>query len=55
VADVKRFEREIQEFIGVKYNQIYENIKKEKALSDETISEIKKASEEFLTVFKKSA
>lgn len=55
VADVKRFEREIQEFIGVKYNQIYENIKKEKALSDETINEIKKASEEFLTVFKKSA
>jgi F-type H+-transporting ATPase subunit alpha len=55
VADVKRFEREIQDFIGVKYNQIYENIKKEKALSDETISEIKKASEEFLTGFKKSA
>jgi len=55
VHDVKRFEKEIREFIEVKYNSIFERIKKEKALSDETISEIKKAADEFLTIFKKSA
>ncbi len=55
VHDVKRFEKEIREFIEVKYNNIYESIKKEKALSDETVNEIKKAADEFLAVFKKSA
>jgi len=54
VYDVKRFEKEILEFIEVKYNQIFENIKKEKDLSKDTIDLIKKAAEEFLTVFKKS-
>ncbi len=54
VYDVKRFEKEILEFIEVKYKQIFENIKKEKDLSSETIDLIKKAAEEFLTVFKKS-
>lgn len=54
VYDVKRFEKEILEFIEVKYKQIFENIKKEKDLSSETIELIKKAAEEFLTVFKKS-
>jgi|SRR5690554_4365566 len=55
VSDVKRFEKEISEFIEVKYNHIYETIKKEKDLSQETINEIKKAADEFLTIFKKSA
>lgn len=55
LPDVKRFEREIQEFIAVKYNSIFENIKKEKDLSDETKNEIKKAAEEFLTIFKRTA
>jgi F-type H+-transporting ATPase subunit alpha len=54
VYDIKRFEKEILEFIEVKYNQIYENIKKEKDLSNETIDLIKKAAEEYLTIFKKS-
>lgn len=54
VYDIKRFEKEILEFIEVKYNVIFENIKKEKDLSVETIELIKKAAEEFLTIFKKS-
>ncbi len=54
VYDVKRFEREALEFFEVKYFQIFENIRKEKDLSSETIELIKKAAEEFLTVFKKS-
>ncbi len=53
--DIKKFEKEILEFIAVKYNSIFENIKKEKDLSDSTKEEIKKAADEFLTIFKKSA
>ncbi|MDR3665619.1 MAG: F0F1 ATP synthase subunit alpha [Ignavibacteriaceae bacterium] len=54
VADVKRFEKEVLEYIEVKYNNIFETIKKEKQLSDGTITLIKKAAEEFLVVFKKN-
>lgn len=54
VKDVKRFEKEVLEYIEVKYNHIFETIKKEKDLSQSTISEIKKAGDEFLSVFKKS-
>ncbi len=54
VSDVKRFEKDILEFIEVKHNSIYENIKKEKDISDQTKNEIKKAADEFLNVFKKS-
>jgi F-type H+/Na+-transporting ATPase subunit alpha len=54
VHDIKRFEKEILEFIEVKHNSILEKIKKEKQLSDEIVSEIKKAAEEFLTIFKKN-
>ncbi|MCH7516862.1 MAG: F0F1 ATP synthase subunit alpha, partial [Bacteroidetes bacterium] len=54
LADVKRFDKEILEFIEVKYNDIFKMIKKEKVLSDETEEKLKKASEEFLGVFKKS-
>ena len=54
VHDIKRFEKEILEFIEVKYKQIFENIKKEKDLSKETEDLIKKAAEEFLPTFKKS-
>jgi F-type H+-transporting ATPase subunit alpha len=55
VADVKRFEKEVLEYVEVKYNNIFETIKKEKQLSDETVSLIKKAADEFLVIFKKSA
>jgi len=54
VHDIKRFEKEILSFIEIKYNQIFENIKKEKDLSKETEEMIKKAAEEFIPTFKKS-
>ncbi|MCH8032143.1 MAG: F0F1 ATP synthase subunit alpha [Bacteroidetes bacterium] len=54
IIDVKRFEKEILEFIEVKYNDIFEAIKKEKVLSEETEAKLKKAAEEFQNVFKKS-
>jgi len=52
--DVKRFEKEVLEYFEVKYNQVFETIKKEKQLSDQIISEIQKAANEFLSIFKKS-
>lgn len=55
IHDVKRYEKEILEFIEVKYNSVFEAIKKEKQLSDETIAQLKKAAVDFSTVFKKSA
>jgi F-type H+-transporting ATPase subunit alpha len=55
VADIKRYEKEVLEFIEVKHNNIYETIKREKVLSDEVESEIKKVAEEFAGVFKKSS
>jgi F-type H+/Na+-transporting ATPase subunit alpha len=54
IPDVKRFEKEVLEYVEVKYNNIFDIIKKEKQLSDETVSLIKKAADEFLVVFKKS-
>ena len=55
IHDIKRFEKEILEYIEVKHNQIFESIKKEKDLSKETIENIKKAAEEFLGIFKNNA
>jgi len=54
IIDIKRFEKEVLEFIEVKYNDIFESIKKEKVLSDEVDGKLKKAAEEFSGVFKKS-
>ncbi len=55
VADVKRFESEVLEFIEVKYKQIYDAIKKDKDITKETEKLIQKAGKEFLSTFKKSA
>ncbi len=52
VSDIKRFEKEILEFIEVKYNSVFEAIKKEKQLSDSTTENLKKAADEFKAVFK---
>jgi F-type H+-transporting ATPase subunit alpha len=54
ILDIKRFEKEILEFIEVKYNDIFESIKKEKVLSEDTEAKLKKAAEDFLNIFKKS-
>jgi len=55
VHDVKRFEKEILEYIEVKYDNVFMSIKKDKNISEEIIGEIKKAAEEFLAVFKKNS
>lgn len=55
VADVQRFAKEAIEFVEVKYNQIYENIKKEKDISKETEELLNKAAKEFIPTFKKSS
>ena len=52
VKDVKRFEKEVLEFIEVKYKQIFDSIKKDKDVSKETEELLKKAGQEFLSTFK---
>jgi F-type H+/Na+-transporting ATPase subunit alpha len=54
IVDVKRFEKEVLEYFEVKNNEIFNTLKKEKVLSDNVESEIKKVAEEFASVFKKS-
>jgi F-type H+-transporting ATPase subunit alpha len=55
VADIKRFEKEALEYFEVKHKDIFETLKKEKAISDELEGKIIKTGEEFIKVFKKSA
>lgn len=52
VKDVKRFEKEVLEYIEVKYKQIFESIKKDKDVSKETEELLKKVGQEFLSIFK---
>jgi F-type H+-transporting ATPase subunit alpha len=52
VKEVKRFEKEILEYIEVNYNSILDSIRKEKQINDETIALIKKAAAEFTQTFK---
>jgi F-type H+-transporting ATPase subunit alpha len=54
ISEIKKFEKEILEYIELKYNNIFETIKKEKDLSDSLIKDIRKAADEFLSTFKKS-
>jgi F-type H+-transporting ATPase subunit alpha len=54
VKDVKRFEKEFQEYVELKYPQILENIRQTKEMKDDTIQLVKKAVEEFIEKFKKS-
>ncbi|MBU1098455.1 MAG: F0F1 ATP synthase subunit alpha [Bacteroidetes bacterium] len=53
VKDVKRFEKELIEYIDVNYPEIFKVIRETKTLGDEVIVTIKKAVEEFLGKFKK--
>ena len=52
VKEVKRFEKEILEFIEVKFKSIFESIKKDKDISKETDELLQKAGKEFLSTFK---
>lgn len=55
VQDVKRFEKEFHEFAEIKYQSIYSSIRETKEIKDETVTSIKKAVEEYLSIFKKSS
>ncbi len=55
VSEIKRFEKELHEYIEVNMPQIYESIKKEKQLNDKTVEDIKKAAKELINVFKAHA
>jgi len=52
LSKIKHFEKEIFDYIEVNYGGVYEAIRKEKLLSDETISSIKKAAQELIASFK---
>ncbi len=54
VVDVKRFEKEMLEFVEVKYPEIFKSIRETKELRDDTIAALKKAAVEFTQTFKKS-
>ncbi|HEX2868953.1 MAG TPA: F0F1 ATP synthase subunit alpha [Ignavibacteriales bacterium] len=54
VEDVKRFEKELLEFIELRYNDILETIRVERELKDNTVARLRSAIEEFLPKFKAS-
>ncbi len=54
VKDVKRFEKEILEYIELKYNDIFKSIRESKVLDDGTAEKIKEAAEDFISKFKHS-
>ncbi len=54
VSDVKRFEKELLEFVDVNYSEIYTEIREKKVLGDELVEKIKKAIDEFLGKFTRS-
>jgi F-type H+-transporting ATPase subunit alpha len=51
VEDVVRFEAELNPFLEAKYPSILENIRSAKKIDNDTEAELKKALEDFLTVF----
>ncbi len=55
VKDVKRFEKEVLEYIEINYKDVFEKIRTEKVLTDEIIEQLNEIGEEFLGKFKRSA
>ena len=54
VADVKRFQKELLEFMDLKYPNLLSEIRVKKELSNDLVNSLKAALEEFLVKFKKS-
>ncbi len=52
--DVKRFEKEIWEFLESRYPTVFSEIRETKALGDNVVDQIKKAATEFKNAFKRS-
>ncbi len=51
VKDVKRFQKEVIEFIEINYSDVLETIRSEKVLSDETVAKLNEIGKEFLAKF----
>ena len=49
---IKRFEKEMWEYVEVNYPEVLESIKKEKQLSDSTVEKLKKIASEMQASFK---
>ncbi len=54
VKDVKRFEKELIEYLDLKTHEIFTEIREKKSLSDELTEKIKNSIGDFLTKFKRS-
>jgi F-type H+/Na+-transporting ATPase subunit alpha len=54
VKDIKRFEKELLEYIDVNQKNVFDDIRVSKQLGDETVANIKKAITDFQSKFKKS-
>jgi len=54
-GDVRRYEKEMMEFLDSKYSRILTAIREKKQLDDETKRDLKAACEEFKAIFKPSA
>lgn len=55
IADVKRFEKELLEYIDLKHPDLFEDIRVKKELKEEIVEKIKKVLDEFLNKFNKSS
>ncbi len=55
VADIRKFEQEILEYIELKHNDIFIEILETKDLSEKLIEKLKQIGDEFLKTFKKSS
>lgn len=54
VTHVRKFEKEMHEYLELKHPEIYENIRAEKDLTEATLAKLKAGVEEFLNIFKVS-
>ena len=52
VHEIKRYEKEMLDYIDVNYADILEAIRTEKVLSDDTVTKLKKVAQDMLSVFK---
>jgi F-type H+-transporting ATPase subunit alpha len=54
VKDIKRYEKELLEYIDVNDKSIFDDIRVSKVLNDDTVEKIKNIVNEFHSKFKKS-
>ncbi len=54
VDDVNRFEKEFHEYLELKNNEVFESIKNEKVITEESEKKLRKAVDDFINIFKVS-